>query len=148
MVLVSLSERIAADLEAAVKTRQEPDRTVLRSLTAAIKNEAIAAKGELDEAAITNVVSKQVKQRAESVEAYATRPELAAKEEAEAEVLKRYLPAQLDPDELTKLVDEAVSQSGASTMADMGKVMGILKPKLAGRADSGAVAAMVKDRLG
>lgn len=145
---MSLKETIAADLATAVKEQREPDRTVLRSLLSALKNEEIAAGGELSDDAVLAVVSKQVKQREESAAAYASRPELAEREEAEKTVLAKYLPEQLSDDEIEQLIGEAISQTGASGMADMGKVMGALKPKLAGRADSGKVAGLVKARLG
>ena len=143
-----LARRLNQDLATAIKERQETERTVLRSLTAALKNEQIASGRELDDAAVLAVVTKQVKQREESVAAYASRPELAQQEAAEAEVLKRYLPEQLDDAALDQLVEEAISETGASGMADMGTVMGVLKPKVAGRADGGAVAAKVKAKLG
>lgn len=148
MVLVSLKNRLEEDLTAAIKGQKEPDRTVLRSLAAAIKNAEIETGGELDEAALTKLLSKQLKQREESAEAYATRPELAEGEQAEAKVIAAYLPEAMGDDELAKLVDEAVAETGASSMADMGKVMGALNPKVAGRADGGKVAGLVKAKLG
>lgn len=148
MVLVSLTERIAADLTIAMKAKAEPDRTVLRAVSAALKNAEIAAGQPLDEPAVLAVVDKQAKQRQETIAAAAdTHPELAEQERAELAVLERYLPARLTETELAELVEAAIAATGASTAADMGKVMGALKPQIAGRADGGAVAAAVKAKL-
>lgn len=146
---MSLIERITDDLKTAMKDKVEPDRTVLRSLVAALKNEQIAAGGELDEAAQTAVIQKQLKQREEAAEAFGTdRPESAEQERAEAEIIKRYLPEMLSEEAVAKAVTEAIKESGASGPADIGKVMGVLKQKLAGQADMGAVSAEVKRQLG
>lgn len=148
MVLVSLTERIAADLTAAMKAKAEPDRTVLRAVSAALKNAEIAAGQPLDETAALAVVDKQAKQRQETIAAAAdTHPELAAQERAELAVLERYLPTRLTEAELAELVEAAIVATGASSPAEMGKVMGALKPQIAGRADGGAVAAAVKAKL-
>lgn len=141
-------ERIQSDLTAAMKAKQEPERTVLRSLSAALKNAAIESGGPLDGATEASVVAKQLKQREESAEAAKDRPELADRERAEAEIIKRYLPAQLSDEEVDAAIDAAVKETGASGPGDIGKVMGALKDKTAGRADRGAVAAKVKERLG
>lgn len=145
---MSALDRIQADLTAAMKAKQEPERTVLRSLSAALKNAAIEAGGELDEAKEAAVIAKQLKQREESAEAAKDRPEMAEQERAEAAVIKRYLPEQLSEAEVAAAIDAAVADTGASGPGDIGKVMGALKPKIAGRADQGAVAAKVKERLG
>ncbi len=104
---------------------------------------------ELDDAAVLAVLDKMVKQRRDSVEQFenGNREDLAAIERAEIEVLQGYLPEQLSADELTALVDEVITASGAEGMRDMGKVMGQIKAKAAGRADMGAVSATVKERL-
>ena len=145
---MSLRTTLSDDLTAAMKEQREPDRTVLRSLTAAIKNADIAEGKELDDAGVTKLLSKQLKQREESVEAYKTRPELAKQERAEADFIRKYLPEPLGEAELTKLVEEAITQTGAAGPSDMGKVMGAIQPKIAGRADGGTVAALVKEKLG
>ncbi|HEY8109051.1 MAG TPA: GatB/YqeY domain-containing protein [Patescibacteria group bacterium] len=145
---MSLLERIQSDLVEAMRSKQEPDRTVLRSLSAALKNAAIEAGGDLDEAKGSAVVAKQLKQREESAEAAKDRPEMAAQERAEAEIIKRYLPKQLSDEEIDRAVEEAVAATSASGLADIGKVMGALKEKTAGRADQGKVVAKVKERLG
>ena len=143
-----LKGRIEADLAAAMKAKQEPDRTVLRSVLSAIHNQEIIAKADLDEAGVTDVLRKQVKQREEAAEAASSRPELQDKEKAEAAIIAKYLPTEMNDDELGKLVDEAIAETGASGMSDMGKVMGALKAKLAGRADPGKAAGLVKAKLG
>jgi uncharacterized protein len=145
---MSLLERVQTDLVTAMKAKQEPERTVLRSLSAALKNAAIEAGGDLDEAREAAVIAKQLKQREESAEAAKERPEMAKQERAEAEVIKRYLPEQLSEAEINAAVETAVIETGASGPGDIGKVMGALKAKTAGRADQGAVAAKVKERLG
>lgn len=149
MVFVSngLKARLTEDLTAAIKAKAEPARTVLRSLLSAVRNAEISHGGELDEAALTALLAKQLKQREESVAAYGSRPELAAGEAAEATVIKAYLPAPLSDAELEQLVSEAIAQQNASTPADIGRVMGALKPQISGRADSSRVAALVKAKL-
>lgn len=144
---MSLQARIESDLTAAIKAKTEPKRTVLRSLVSAIHNEEIAKGGTLDEAALAGLLRKQVKQREESAAAYQSRPELASQEKAEAEIISVYLPAMLSDDELAKLVDQAIKETGASEMGEMGKVMALLKQKTAGQADSSALAALVKAKL-
>ena len=145
---MAILERIQSDLTAAMKAKQEPQRTVLRSLSAALKNASIEAGGELDDAKEAAVIAKQLKQREESAAAAKERPELAEREHAEAEIIKRYLPEQLSDDEVDAAVAAAITETGASGPGDIGKVMGALKAKTAGRADQGAVAAKVKERLG
>ncbi len=147
MVLVSLTERIQADLIAAIKGKREPERTLLRSLTAALKNAEIEAAGPLNDTQATAVLVKQAKRREEAATAAAGRPELAARERDEAVIIARYLPEPLSSDELAPLVDEAIRETGAASPADMGKVMGALKEKTAGRADQSSVAQLVKERL-
>ena len=144
---MSLLERISTDSIAATKERTEPDRTVLRSLIAALKNEAIAAGGDLDAARETAVLQKQLKQREEAAAAYESRPEMAAQEEAEAAVIKRYLPELMPEDEVRAAVEKIIAETGASGPQDIGKVMGALKAKLAGRADLGQAAGMAKEKL-
>ncbi len=148
MVLVSLYERVQADLTEAMKAKREPERTVLRSMVAAFKNAEIESGKPLDDTAVTAVLSKQLKQRQESAEAAAERPEMAKQEQHEAEVISRYLPEPLSDEALTELVDAAIAATGAAGPSDIGKVMGALKPKTAGRADQGTVARLVKERLG
>lgn len=145
---MSLQEQIKADLTEAIKSQAEPQRTVLRGLSAALKNAEIENGGPLDDAGVTNVISKQVKQREETIAAAQdSHPEVAASEQAEADVLAAYLPEQLSEAELDGLVTKTIADTGASGPADMGKVMGALKAQVAGRADGAAVANLVKSKL-
>ena len=143
----ALQQRLNDDLAAALKAKDEPTKTVLRGLLASVKNAQIASGGELGDAEVTAVLAKELKQREESAAAYASRPELVAGEQAEADIIRRYLPEPLTEEELGALVDETIAATGATSPADIGQVMGALKPKLAGRADSGAAAALVKEKL-
>ncbi|MEX2043416.1 MAG: GatB/YqeY domain-containing protein [Patescibacteria group bacterium] len=145
---MGILERLQSDLTDAMKAKREPERTVLRSLTAALKNAAIESGGALDDAKEASVVAKQLKQREESAAAAKGRPELADRERAEAEIIKQYLPERLSDEEVDAAIDAAISETGAAGPGDIGKVMGALKGKTAGRADQGAVAAKVKERLG
>lgn len=146
---MSLTARINDDLRTAMKDKAEPDRTVLRSLVAAFKNEQIAVGGELDEAKQLAVVQKQLKQREEAAEAFGTeRSDAAERERSEAEIIKRYLPQMMSEEEVAAAVKEVITSSGATGSGQIGPVMGALKGKLSGRADMGAVAAEVKRQLG
>lgn len=130
---------------------QDKDRLgVIRMATAAIKQIEVDERIELDDARVLATLEKMVKQRRESVAAFEQggRPELAAKEAAEIVVLQSFLPAQLSDAEIDSLIAEALAATGATTARDMGKVMNELRPKLAGRADTGAVSQKVKARLG
>lgn len=145
---MELQQRITADMNEAVKAQRDPERTVLRGLVAAIRNAEIAQGGELDEAALTKLLGRQLKQRQESVAAYQSRPELAAAEQAEAQIIARYLPKPIDDQELAGLVTAAIAETGATTPADIGQVMGVLAAQTAGRVDNAKVAALVKAKLG
>ena len=130
---------------------QDKDRLgVIRMATAAIKQIEVDERIELDDARVLATLEKMVKQRRESVAAFEQggRPELAAKEAAEIVVLQSFLPAQLSDAEIDSLIAEALAATGATTARDMGKMMNELRPKLAGRADTGAVSQKVKARLG
>ncbi len=123
---------------------------VIRLLLAAIKQREVDERIELDDVQILAVLDKMVKQRRDSITQYekAGRDELAEQEQFEIGVLQEYLPAALSEDEISDLVKQAIADANAESMRDMGKVMGQLKPKLQGRADMGAVSAMVKQLLG
>jgi uncharacterized protein YqeY len=146
---MSLQAKIETDLTAAMKAKTEPDRTVLRSLIAALKNEQIAQGGDLDEPAETAVLKKQLKQRQESAEAYGDqRPEMAKQEQVEATIIERYLPEQMSDHDLSAAVEAVIKEVGAAGPGDIGKVMGALKAKLGGKADLGQASALVKQKLG
>jgi uncharacterized protein YqeY len=147
----ALKDRLQADLTVAMKARDELRLATIRMALTAVKNAEVSGgeARELDDDEVLAVVRRETKKRRESAEAYdaADRPELAARERAEGAVLEEYLPAQLDDAALAALVDEAVAESGATGPQQMGQVMKLVTPKVAGRADGGRVAAEVKRRL-
>ena len=122
---------------------------VIRLINAAIKQREVDERIELDDAQVIAVLDKMAKQRRESISQFeqAGRDDLIAQENAELEIIQPYLPEALGEDELNALIDAAMEATGASSIKDMGKVMGQLKPKIQGRADMGAVSALIKSRL-
>jgi len=148
----TLEERLHSDLTDAIRSRDEVRSATLRMAPTAVKNEAVSGNEarELTDADVVAVLGREAKKRRESATAYddAARPELAARERAELEVLEGYLPAQLDDDELAALVAEAIAETGAESPKQMGQVMKVLTPRIAGRADGGRVAAAVRTGLG
>lgn len=149
---MSLRERIETDLKTAMKARDTDTVGTLRMALAAIKTEAAAAGsgGQVPDQRVEELLTKEVKQRVESAEAYEAggRDDLAAKERREVEILRSYLPEQMSDDELAAVVDEAIAEAGATGPGDMGQVMGAVMPKVKGRADGKQVNAMVRERLG
>ncbi|CAB3786710.1 GatB/YqeY domain-containing protein [Pararobbsia alpina] len=145
----SLKERITEDMKAAMRARDTDRLGTIRLLLAAIKQREVDERIELDDAAITGVIDKLVKQRKDSISQFSSagRQDLVDKEESELVVLKGYMPQQLSAAEVEAEVAAAVAQVGAAGPQDMGKVMGVLKGKLAGRADMTAVSAQVKAAL-
>ena len=123
--------------------------STVRLLLAAIKQREVDERIELDDAAVLGVIDKMIKQRRESIAAFekASRNDLADAEKAEIKVLSAYLPAQMGEAEIAQAVSAAIAESGASGVKDMGKVMALLKPRLAGKADMGKVSALVKTKL-
>jgi uncharacterized protein YqeY len=146
---MSLKAQISDDMKSAMKAGDKDRLKVVRLILAAIKQVEIDKRIELDDAAVLGVLEKMVKQRRDSVEQFqkGNRNDLADIELAEIEVLEEYLPEQLSDAELGALVDEVISTTGAESIRDMGKVMGAIKSQAAGRADMGAVGAMVKAKL-
>ena len=146
---MSLKDQIKEDRKSAMKAGEKDRLKVVRLIMAAVKQVEVDKRVELDDAAVLSVLDKMVKQRRDSVEQFEKggREDLAAIERAEIAVLEEYLPEQLSADELAALVDEVIEATGAASMKDMGKVMGQIKAKAAGRADMGAVSAAVKGRL-
>ena len=147
----ALKDRLQADLTEAMKARDEVRLATLRMALTAVKTEEVAGgeSRELDDAEVLKVLGREAKKRRESAEAFESgnRPELAARERAEGEILDTYLPAQLSDDDLAALVAVAVSESGATGPAQMGQVMKVVTPRVAGRAEGGRVAAEVKRQL-
>ena len=147
---MSLKGQITADMKTAMKAGDKDRLKVVRLIMAAIKQVEVDKRTELDDAAVLSVLDKMVKQRRDSVEQFEKggRDDLARIELAEIEVLENYLPEQLSDAELDALIEEAISATGAESIRDMGKVMGLIKSRAAGRADMGAVGGKVKARLG
>ena len=153
---MSLRDRIVTDLKAAMKAKDTQRLSTLRLISASIKDRDIAARtGDGDDAGVSDdevlsLLTRMVKQRAESARTYeeAGRLELAAEERAEIDVIEQFLPRQMDEAEITAAIDAEISDLGAGSIRDMGRVMGALKAKYAGRMDFGRVGPMVKARLG
>ena len=149
---MGLKEKLQSDLTDAIRGRAEVKSGTIRMLLAAITTEEVSGKEArvLTDAEIITVLSREAKKRREAVEAYvaAKRTDLADKEKAEGEVIAEYLPAQLSEDEIKKMIADAIAETGASGPAGMGSVMKVLSPKIAGKADGGAVSGLVKAALG
>lgn len=146
---MSLKDRITDDMKAAMRAKDAARLSTVRLLLAAIKQKEVDERVELDDLAVVGVVDKLVKQRRDSIAAFAGagRDDLVAKENAELEVLQAYLPPRLDADEVAAEVATLVRELGASGPGDMGKVMAAAKSRLAGRAEMGLVSAAVKTAL-
>ncbi|MFQ5609177.1 MAG: GatB/YqeY domain-containing protein [Woeseiaceae bacterium] len=146
---MSLKARITDDMKSAMKAGEKDRLKVVRLILADIKRVEIDSRTELDDAGVLSVIDKAVKQRRDSIEQFSKggREDLAASEQAELEVIQGYLPEQLSEKELEALIDEVIAATGAESIRDMGKVMGGIKAKAAGKADMGAVGARVKARL-
>ena len=138
------------DVKDAMRSKDKPRLATLRLITAAIKQQEVDERIELNDAQVLALLDKMCKQRRESISQFekAGRDDLIAQEVSELDIIQTYLPEQLGEDEITALIDEAMAATGAASIKDMGKVMGQLKPKLQGRADMGAVSAMIKAKLG
>ncbi len=149
---MSLAQQIDSDLKDAMRAKDAARLGVLRMLKSALKYAAIeksGAEGELDEAEATAVIRKQVKQRQDSIESFEKggRAELAEKEKAELDILNHYLPAAMSADDIAQLVREAIAEVGATSRAQMGAVMKVLGPKVAGRADGKTLSQEVQRQL-
>lgn len=146
---MSLKATIKEDMKTAMRAKETARLSTIRLLQAAIKQREVDEQIELDDANVISVIEKMLKQRRDSIAAYesANREDLAEVEKQEVVVLQAYMPKQLNQDEVIAIIDEAVKASGAESMKDMGKVMAIIKPKVAGRADMGQLSGMVKSRL-
>jgi len=146
----SLKQRIQADMKSAMKNKEKKLLLMIRNILAAIKQIEVDERIELDETRTLAVIDKMVKQRRESIKQFteAGRDELVAVEQAEIEILQGYLPEALGEDEINQIIKDAIAQSGASSMKEMGKVMGIVKPKVQGRADMGSISTAIKGLLG
>lgn len=147
---MSLKAQITDDMKAAMRAQDKPRLGVIRLILAAIKQQEVDARVEMDDTAILAVLDKMVKQRRESIRQYsdAGRTDLADQEVFEVGIIQRYLPQPLSEAELAALIEQAIAATAAASVRDMGKVMNWLKPKAQGRTDMGKVSGLIKTRLG
>jgi uncharacterized protein YqeY len=147
---MTLKERIQEDMKAAMRAKDAARLSAVRLLLAAMKQKEVDERIELADADVLGIIEKMMKQRRESIAQYekAARQDLADQEKFEIGVLSAYLPQQMGEAEVAQAIAVAVAESGASGVKDMGKVMALLKPRLAGRADMGKVSGLVKAKLG
>ncbi|MDO5505103.1 MAG: GatB/YqeY domain-containing protein [Pseudoxanthomonas suwonensis] len=147
---MSLKTRLTDDMKAAMKSGDKDALGTIRLVNAAIKQREVDERIELDDAQVLAVLEKMVKQRKDSLSQYeaANREDLAAIERNEIAIIRRYLPEKMGEADILAAIDAAIASTGASGAADMGKLMGVLKPQLAGKADMGEVSRLVKQRLG
>ncbi|MDG1162247.1 MAG: GatB/YqeY domain-containing protein [Burkholderiales bacterium] len=146
---MNLKSQVEQDIRRAMKARSETELSTLRLLMAALKQQEIDHRIELTDAAVLTIIEKMIKQRKESLRIFreAQRDELANKEQAELDILMSYMPQQINPAEAKAAVQAAILEVDAQGLKDMGKVMGILKSQLAGKADFSALSAIVKEML-
>lgn len=146
---MALKERITEDMKAAMRAGDKDRLATIRMALAAIKQREVDERITLDDSQVLSVLEKMIKQRKEAIAQFETggRADLVAKETAEVTLLQGYLPAQLTEAELDALIAQAISSTGATTMKDMGKVMGVVKTQAQGRADMSAVSARIKQKL-
>ncbi|MBW3589588.1 MAG: GatB/YqeY domain-containing protein [Actinobacteria bacterium] len=143
-------DALGREMQDSMKSGDKLRVATLKLLMSAIKNAQVAKRGDLTDDESIEVVSREFKKRQEAAQEYrkAGREDRASAEEAEAEILKEWMPQQLSSEEVQRLVDEAVTETGAATPAEMGKVMGVLMPKLKGKADGKLVSELVRKKLG
>jgi uncharacterized protein YqeY len=146
---MSLKERIDQDLVQSMKSKDDNIVSVLRMLKSAIHNWEISSQKEPQDADIVGVIQSQIKSRKDSIEMYqkGNRPELAEKEKKEIDILVKFLPQQMDENAISVVVKKAIAETGASSIQDMGRVMGKVMPELKGKADGGLVSKIVKENL-
>lgn len=146
---MSLKIQLTEDMKTAMRAKDQVSLSTIRLINAAIKQFEVDERTEADDAKVISILTKMVKQRKDSAKIYteAGRQDLADKENAEIEILNRYLPQMMSAEEIKTVVEAAIAETGASGMADMGKVMGVLKTRLAGKADMGEVNKVLKAAL-
>jgi uncharacterized protein len=146
---MSLKDRITEDMKSAMRAGERERLSAIRLILAAIKQREVDERISLDDSQVIVVLERMVKQRRESIAQFESggRADLVAKESAELAILQSYLPAQLSDAEVAALIEEAIGSTGAASIKDMGKVMGIVKAKAQGRVDMGALSARIKERL-
>lgn len=147
---MSLQERLVEDLKEAMKSGDELRRSTIRLVRAAIQNEEIATRKEIDESGISTILARMVRQHQESIYEFrrGDRVELAQREEAELDIIREYMPKQLSREEIEKLVHKAIDNLGASDASNHGKIMGLIMPQIKGRATGSDVKQVVTDLLG
>jgi uncharacterized protein YqeY len=147
---MSIKEKLRDELTAALRAGNVQRKTTLRMALASIKNAEVEARGELKEDLVLNLIQKEVKARQETIEAaeQANRPDLISKAEEEIAILNEFLPEQLSEEELRTLVQGAIEESGASSMSEIGVIMGVLMPKIRGKADGKQANQIVRELLG
>lgn len=146
---MSLKTQLTEDMKTAMRAKDQVSLSTIRLINAAIKQFEVDERTEADDAKVISILTKMVKQRKDSAKIYAEagRQDLADKENAEIEILNRYLPQMMSAEEIKTVVEAVIAETGASGMADMGKVMGVLKTRLAGKADMGEVNKVLKTAL-
>ena len=146
---MSLKQRLTDDMKAAMKAGEKERLGTIRLINAAIKQKEVDERVEMDDALVLAILEKMMKQRKDSVTQFeaANREDLAVIERAEMAIIEQYLPAKLGEAEVLVVIDAVIKETGATGPADMGKVMGAIKPKLAGQADMGEVSKLIKQRL-
>ncbi len=144
-----MKKRILDDIKTAMRAKDKGRLGVLRLISSAIKQREVDERIELDDTQVITVLEKMIKQRRDSIEQFtaANRQELADIEKKELEIIQTYMPKQLSDEEISALIDEAIASSGATSAKEMGKVIGILRPKLLGKADMGSVSSKIKQKL-
>ena len=144
-----LKNRITEDMKSAMRSKEKQRLLTIRSVLAGIKQREVDERIELDDTAVLAIIDKMCKQRRESISQFekANRRDLVEQEESELIILQAYLPEPLSEDEITALIVEAMSETGASSVKEMGKVMAYIKPKAQGRADMGKINGMIKSQL-
>ena len=144
-----LKNQIIADMKSAMKAKDSATLKAVRMIVEAIKQKEVDTREDLDDQGILAVIQKMVKQRKDSIDQFtqAGRDDLVSVEEAELKVINLYMPKQLSESEIESVVDQVISQTGASGMQDMGKLMGVLKGELSGKADMGIVSKTIKSKL-
>ena len=145
-----LKAQINEAMKAAMRAKEKERLGTIRLVLAEIKKVEVDERIDPDDVRVTSILDKMVKQRRDSIKQFtdAGRDELAAKEQTEIEVIQEFLPQPLSKEEIASLIEEAIASTGATSMQDMGKVMGLLKPQMAGKADMGKVSGLIKQRLG
>jgi len=146
---MALREQLNEDIKTAMKAREADKLAALRLLSAAVKQREVDERITLDDAGVVAVIEKMLKQRKDSIDQYekAGRTDLADKEKYEVGILTAYMPQQMSEAEIAAIISEAIASTGAKAPSDMGKVMGAVKPRVAGKADMGKVSAMIKAKL-